>query len=260
MANRPLVVVTGRLRAAGDPGGDRVRSTYYSPTGYADAIVRAGGRPLVVPPVTHGDLDPTEWLAGADALVLTGGPDVDPTRYGQTRHPADYGIDAGIDDHEEALLRLAVDRDLPILAVCRGAQLLNVVFGGTLIQDLPSETDGSTDHGAPVDRRPVQHEVEIDQGTRLGDALGVSHTMIWSIHHQAIGRIAPGLVVTARAADGTVEGIEPADPAAGWIVAVQWHPEWRAPEDAIQQRLFDTLIGRAAAHAAGQEAGAALRS
>ena len=138
---------------------------------------------------------------------------------------------------------------MPVLAVCRGAQLLNVVLGGSLVQDLPGPPDG-LDHGGPAQRRPAVHDVNIYEGTRLHEAIEVHETTVWSIHHQAIDRLGEGLMVTARAHDHTVEAVEHSDPSAGWVVAVQWHPEDRAHIDPVAQRLFDAFVVQAAEWAA----------
>ncbi len=254
----PLVVVTGRHHSGPDRGGAWPRRFYSSPVGYTDAIARAGGRPLVLPPVTGRLHNPADWLEGVDGLVLTGGPDVDPARYGEQPHPAVYGVDNAIDEHEAGLLLLAMEEGMPVLAVCRGAQLLNVVLGGSLLQDLPEASTG-LDHGDPVKRRAAEHEVTVDEGTRLAEAIGVRRAVVWSIHHQAIDRLADGLVVTALAPDGTIEAVEPGGPSAGWVVGVQWHPEGRAHVDPVQQRLFDDFVGRAARRAR-ERTPAALRS
>ena len=255
MASRPFVVVTGRHHVGRDRGQAWPRRNYTSPDGYANAVARAGGRPLVLPPVTTVPVEAKEWLDGVDGLVLSGGPDVDPVRYGERPHPSVYGLDPAIDDHEAGLLRAALDEAIPVLAVCRGIQLLNVVLGGTLQQDLPEPPDG-LDHGGPVRRRPAEHHVTIVEGTRLAEAAGVTEAAVWSIHHQAIDRLAAGLRVTARAPDGTIEAVEPADPTAPWVVGVQWHPEGRADVDPVQQRLFDAFVEQAAR----ARASAALRS
>jgi gamma-glutamyl-gamma-aminobutyrate hydrolase PuuD len=254
----PLVVVTARHRTGRDRGERWPHRNYVSPIGYADAIARAGGRPLVIPPITETEIDAADWLDGADGLMLTGGPDIDPARYGEAADPSVYGVDDATDDHEAALLEVALEHRMPVLAVCRGAQLLNVVLGGTLVQNLPGPPD-HIDHGGPADRRPAVHDVAIYEGTRLHEAIGVHETTVWSIHHQAIDRLGDGLMVTARAPDHTIEAVEHRDPSTGWVVGVQWHPEDRAHIDPVQQRLFDSLVHQAALWA-DDRSPAALRS
>ncbi|MGH9119035.1 MAG: gamma-glutamyl-gamma-aminobutyrate hydrolase family protein [Acidimicrobiales bacterium] len=258
MPSRPFVVITGRRHLGRDRGEAWPRRSYTSPNGYADAVARAGGRPLVLPPVTGIPVGAREWLDGVDGLVLTGGPDVDPARYGERPHPSVYGLDAAVDEHEAGMLRVALEAGLPVLAVCRGAQLLNVVLGGSLVQHLP-EPPGGLDHGGPV-RRAAEHHVTIDEGTRLAEAVGATEATVWSIHHQAIDRLGTGLRVTARAPDGTIEAVEPDDPTAPWVVGVQWHPEGRADVDPFQQRLFDAFVEHADRQAGVRASAAALRS
>ncbi|MGH9246644.1 MAG: gamma-glutamyl-gamma-aminobutyrate hydrolase family protein [Acidimicrobiales bacterium] len=246
MPPRPLVLVTGRrLAAARTPW----RIEYASPRTYADAIARSGGRPLVVPVVGESAITPAEWLEGVDGLVLTGGPDVDPRRYGQDPHPRVYGVEPDADTLEAGLLEAAQDRGIAVLAICRGIQVLNVAFGGTLHQHISDRSDLG-DHGTPGDLRAADHEVRLDPGSRVAAALGVETAMVCSIHHQAIDRVGDGLVVTATSADGLVEAVELDDDAAGWVVGVQWHPEWSDGTDEIQERLFVAFVAEAARSAA----------
>jgi putative glutamine amidotransferase len=240
MPTRPLVAVTGRRLEADDLAW--TRNAYASPQNYADALARAGARPMVVPPVRAGSA--AEWLDGVDGLVLSGGGDVDPARYGKEPHPQEYGVESDVDQFELDLLGAALDRGLPVLAVCRGAQLLNVAFGGTLHQHLAA-TGGLLDHGVPSTRKPSHHRVRIVAGSQLAAALGVEAATVASIHHQAIDIVADELTVTARAPDGMVEAIEPREPGSAWVVGVQWHPEWTADRDPIQQRLFDCFVAEA---------------
>lgn len=242
MVSRPLVVITGR-RLEGD-GLPWSSAAYSSPQGYADALARAGARPVVLPPVAEGGIEAAAWLDGVGGVVLAGGADVDSAVYGEPPHPAVYGVDRIVDDLELGLLRAALDRRLPVLAVCRGLQLLNVAFGGTLHQHLVG-MPGLTDHGHPTERIPAHHDVSVVPGSRLAEALGVSATSVASIHHQAIARVADALMVTAVAPDGVVEALEPRGLGTGWVVGVQWHPEWSPARDPIQQRLFAAFVEQA---------------
>jgi putative glutamine amidotransferase len=202
------------------------------PLAYVDAIERAGGRALVIPPAED---DVEETLAALDGIVFSGGADVDPTRYGAEAHPETDAPQARRDAGELALLQAALERDLPTLAICRGFQLLNVARGGDLIQHLPEEV-GSDVHKVVPGAFAV-HPVEVKEGTRLAAIVGGTPD-VTSHHHQALGKLGDGLVECAWAADGTLEAVE--DPSQRFVVGVQWHPE--ANEDAA---LFEALVSQA---------------
>jgi putative glutamine amidotransferase len=202
------------------------------PLGYVDAIERAGGRALVIPPAEDGV---EETLDALDAIVFSGGADVDPVHYGAEPHPETDTPQARRDAGEMALLHAALERDMPTLAICRGFQLLNVARGGDLVQHLPEEV-GHHDH-KQIPGEFAVHPVEVKDGSRLGEIVG-STPQVTSHHHQALGRVGDGLVETAWAADGTLEGVE--DPSQRFVVGVQWHPE--VGEDAA---LFEALVEQA---------------
>jgi putative glutamine amidotransferase len=190
---------------------------------YARSIEGAGLVPVIVPPLS----DPTrvgEILDSAGGLLITGGEDVDPQRYGAAPHEKLGEINPTRDATELALIEAARTRKLPLLAICRGPQILNVAFGGTLYQDLPSERPSQVNHNPSGDRDVRTHDVRITPGTRLAAATGTTAMGVNSYHHQAIDRIGSGLRITAVAPDGVIEGVEGEDPA-WWILAVQWHPE-----------------------------------
>ena len=200
------------------------------PMVYVHAIERAGGRPVVVPPCEDG-VD--ETLDAVDGLLFSGGEDVDPSQYGAERHPETRGIRADRDRAELALMTAALERDMPVLAVCRGSQVLNVARGGDLVQHLP-DTVGHDRHrhtpGVFAD-----HDVELDGESRLGTLLG-DRAPVKSHHHQGYGRIGDGLREVAWADDGTVEGLE--DPSKRFAVGVLWHPE-EGDDRALFERLVD---------------------
>ncbi len=185
---------------------------------YAEAIARAGGVPVQLP----GRLRPVhrEVLGAVDALVLTGGGDVDPRLYGERPSSAVGGVDPARDEWELELTKQAVDESIPLLAICRGCQILNVARGGTLIQDLPTVT--SSNHLVLGSRDVISHQVQIQPGSRLAEIVGSDDLEVNSIHHQAVD--APGLAVEvgARSTDGVIESIELEGPPA---LGVQWHPE-----------------------------------
>lgn len=238
---RPMIAVTGRhLR----PG--RISSwaagALALPRGYTDALDRAGARPVVLPPPLDDPVEAAAVLGPFQGLVLSGGADVDPALYGQEPHPSLYGVDRTLDDFEVALVDAALASDLPILAICRGHQVLNVALGGTLDQHI-TDRPGLLVHGDPATGPGggVHHEVTIESGTRLADALGTTRCSVRSHHHQAVDELAPKAAATAWADDGVLEGFELPD---GWVVSVQWHPEATAGEDPVQQRLFDTFVAQ----------------
>jgi putative glutamine amidotransferase len=192
---------------------------------YLDAVRRAGGEPAIVPPTTD-----TERLAATlarfDGLLMLGGGDVDPRRYGARAVSEKVrGVDGRQDAFEAAALAAAFALDLPVLAICRGAQLLNVTCGGTLHQHI----DG---------HQLLDHAVTVEPGSRLA-GIGLARPIGHSVHHQSIDRVGDGLVVTAVADDGTVEGVEAAN---RWVVGVQWHPEDTAADDPAQQAIFDAFV------------------
>lgn len=206
------------------------------PGKYVDAVRRAGGLPYLLPP---GEPRLGEWLEIADALILTGGPDVDPVVYGGRPHATIYGVDRERDESDLALVRKLVEAKLPALCICRGAQVLNVGLGGTLIEHLPDVVGEKVKHRGP-NREYIPHAVTIEHESKLARILRAREASPSSSHHQAIATVAPGLRVTARAPDGTIEAVEmDRHP---WLVAVQWHPEDTAAHDPAQQRLFDELV------------------
>ncbi len=212
------------------------------PLDYVDAVERAGGRPVLVPPSSEG-ID--ETLDALDAIVFSGGADVDPSLYGADAHPETDTPQARRDAGEIALLSAALERDMPTLAICRGFQLLNVARGGDLVQHLPDETGTDVHKRTPGEF--AEHAVEVKDGTRLASIVG-GRSEVTSHHHQGIGRLGDGLVENAVAEDGTLEGVE--DPAMRFAIGVQWHPE--AGQD---DQLFESLVEEARAYRSAREAG-----
>ena len=238
MARKPVVGITTYLTPA--RWGVWEMAAALIPYDYVRAVEEAGGRALLVPPSEDGV---EETLDAVDALVFSGGSDLDPTLYGQQPHPQTDGVVVERDRAELELLQGALARDMPVLAICRGSQVLNVARGGDLVQHLP-DVVGDEKHkhtpGAWAD-----HDVEIDDGTRLGELLGGDRAPVKSHHHQGFGRLGEGLRVSAHADDGTIEALE--DPDARFAVGVLWHPE--AGED---RKLFEGLVREAAAYRAGR--------
>lgn len=201
---------------------------------YRQAMLHVGAEVRILDP----SIPVSEALQGLDGLLLTGGGDVAPERYGETPHPTVVDVDPERDRFELALIAEARQRNLPLFAICRGVQVLNVACGGTLIQDLPSEAPGSLEHNLKVPPNQAfsrAHEVWIEKESLLGnllrERLNDADTFdVNSRHHQSIKRVAPGFKVSATAPDGVVEAIE--DASAAFCLGVQWHPEnfWRTGE------------------------------
>jgi putative glutamine amidotransferase len=232
---RPLIAVTGRRLGVVDRWPHSHATV--SPRGYLDSLTRAGAWPALIDPVG----DPTGLLDRFDALVLTGGADLDPATYGQAAHEKTYSVNRVADDFELALARDAIARELPTLAICRGLQVLNVALGGTLHQHIPDHP-GIEPHGRPGEPNGGRvQEVSIDAGTLLAKVIGTNRAVATCHHHQAVDQVGEGLRVVARAGDAIVEGLELAG-AGGWLLAVQWHPEDTSATDPANQRLFDALV------------------
>jgi putative glutamine amidotransferase len=211
------------------------------PLDYVEAVERAGGRPLLVPPSEEGV---EETLDALDAVVFSGGADVAPAAYGADPHPETDTPQERRDAGELALLTAALERDMPTLAICRGFQLLNVARGGDLVQHLP-ETLGHEDHRL-VPGTFSEHSIAVKQGSKLASIVGASPA-VTSHHHQSVGRLGEGLVETAWAEDGTIEGAE--DPTRRFALGVQWHPE-AGQDDA----LFANLVAEARRYRAERRA------
>jgi putative glutamine amidotransferase len=203
------------------------------PAAYVDAVEAAGGRPLLVPPSMDGI---EETLESLDGLLFSGGSDLDPELYGQEAHAETAEVVVKRDRAEIALLQAALERDMPVLAICRGSQVLNVARGGDLVQHLPDVVgDEKHQHTPGVF---ADHEVDLIPETRVQGILG-DRAPVKSHHHQGYGRLGQGLRQAARADDGTIEALE--DPARRFAVGVLWHPE--AGEDFA---LFEALVEEAA--------------
>jgi gamma-glutamyl-gamma-aminobutyrate hydrolase PuuD len=227
---KPLIGITTYITSARFGSWEEVTSLV--PQDYVRAIEHAGGRPLLVPPSEDGI---EETLDAFDGVIFSGGSDLDPEMYGQEAHPETYGIVEQRDRAELALLEAALARDMPVLAICRGSQVLNVALGGDLVQHLPDVVGDQKHKHTPGEY--ADHEVDVHPETRLGSLLG-ERAPVKSHHHQGFGRLGEGLQEAARADDGTVEALE--DPSRRFTVGVLWHPE--AGDDL---RLFEELVAEA---------------
>jgi putative glutamine amidotransferase len=227
---KPVVGVTTYLTRAAWGAWDLEAALV--PAAYVRAVVSAGGVPLLVPPGASAE----ETLDAIDGLVFSGGSDLDPELYGEEAHPETDGVVRERDDFELELMRAALARDLPLLAICRGSQVLNVALGGDLEQHVPDRVAADTHKQTPGVF--ADHDVEVLGGTRLASIVG-DRTDVKSHHHQGYGELGEGLRESARAADGTVEALE--DPTRRFTLGVLWHPE-----EGEDLALFKALIAEAA--------------
>ena len=209
---------------------------------YIRAVMEAGGIPLLIPPTWDEELL-GRCLDRVDGLLLTGGVDVDPGLYGQAPHAALGRVDREWDALDVTAARLALARDLPVLGICRGVQVLNVAAGGTLYQDIPSQVANALQHQQSEPGWQATHEVTVAPDSRLAGILEATVVPVNTFHHQAVLDVAPGFRASAWAADGVVEGIE--SMVHRFALGVQWHPELMTERDAVQRRLFAGLVAAA---------------
>jgi putative glutamine amidotransferase len=238
---QPVIGITTRPRAitsaAGDSHAHTLERTYF------DSVLRAGGLPVLLGPV------PPHAVAGlldrVDGLVFTGGGDIEPHRYGGAAIDSMYDMNTDRDEFEIALAHEAARRRFPTLAICRGLQVVNVAFGGTLIEDIPAEV-GTAHRAAGPEVYDGHQHVRLSPGSRVAEVVGSDHLMVNSIHHQSVRDLAPGFIAVGWADDGVIEAVEHEDPA--WpMLAVQWHPEYlNDVHDVASSALFDALVAAAA--------------
>jgi putative glutamine amidotransferase len=231
----PLVGVTTSVTTDGTP------ERAYTNAAYIRAVQRAGGVPVLLPPQLDAASLEALW-SRLDGLLLTGGGDVDPARFGEERHPAVYDVSAARDELELTVTERALEDDVPVLAICRGIQVLNVALGGSLHQDIPTDLPGALTHSQKEPRDRATHPVEVTaEGTQLAAILGRPEVDVNSMHHQAIKTLGSGLREAARAPDGVIEAVElPGDER--FVVGVQWHPEELVGHDEAARRLFAALV------------------
>ena len=229
----PVIGITaGRLLENGLDG-------YKTNSGYVESILRAGGNPVLLPPTEDEEL--TEDLAEMmDGLLIPGGVDMSPCFYGESPVPQVVATDRRMDLFEIRLVRLVRAMGKPILGICRGHQLLNVAFGGTLYQDIPTQFEGAHCHYQRSDlRSELFHGVTAEDGSAIAMMMGATQFDVNTFHHQAVRDVAPGFEATAWSEDNMVEGIEADD---GRIIGVQWHPEGLSQRYPEFQRFFDAFV------------------
>ena len=239
----PLIAVTtSELRVPGssevatpahsqEPGGRRDLALALA---YPGAVSRGGGAPLIVPPFAHED-DVEAILDRVDGVVISGGPDIDPCLYGQEPHPELGPTDIGLDRFELGFVRRALERDLPLLGICRGAELMNVARGGTLLQHIEG-------HRQTEEARVPTHDVRIEEGSRLAEVLGETKVGVNTFHHQSVDQLGGGVRPVAWSDDGVIEAIEL--DGLDFAIGVQWHAEGLIDESE-QRALFAKLVGAA---------------
>jgi putative glutamine amidotransferase len=229
----PVILLPGKLTT----NSQGVRGDSFS-TGrrYSEAVARAGGVVVQAQPIAQTTAAAHELVARFDGVIIQGGGDIDPNRYGQKpRSNAIYGVSLEHDELEIAVIRAAIELDKPVLAICRGIQILNVALGGTLHQHLADVLADGESHWNK------HHEINLEPNSRVANAMKtVAPKQSHSFHHQAIDKLAPGLIVTGRAPDQTIEAVE--HNAKKWIVGVQWHPEDDADTEPDQQNLFNGFV------------------
>lgn len=249
---RPVILVSAHTEKQGTELPDAGISLSDR---YSESVLAAGGLPLVLPCTSHRDAI-EQAVKQADGVLLSGGEDVAPELY-RAETPADLldtvvPADGGRDAFERALIESTLSHRRPVLAICRGQQILNVVLGGDLIVDIPLQCPGNVGHNRMAQRLEPVHDVEILRGSLLARVTGVERMGVNSTHHQAVGRVAPGLRVVARSADGIIEALE-ADggvesPVRGlpYLLSVQFHPERLSDRLEPHRRIFDSFVAAAA--------------
>ncbi len=221
-------------------GLESARQTLNRP--YAWAVEQAGGVPLFIPATSYTE-NANAYLSVLDGLLLSGGVDVSPSQYGEEDDPELGEVDPDRDSIELPLTRLALEQDMPLFAICRGVQILNIALCGTLYQDLPSQRGSWIQHQqrlAAIPRHCVTHTIHIEPDTRLHQIVGSTRMATNSFHHQALKQIGAGLCVTAHARDGIIEAVE--SPKHRYVLGVQFHPEETAAVDEKSRLLFEDFV------------------
>ena len=245
----PVIGITASLKvdggsAAHQPLGRLVQSDLD----YVEGVISAGGVPMILPPVAEPRMAEV-LLDGIDGLLLSGGTDLDPFYYGEEWAP-ELGVTIPERDaFEIALVRLALERRMPVLGICRGMQILNVALGGTLYQDLPSHLgEDILNHWQETPKWHPAHEIEILHDSHLAEITGCQNAKVNSYHHQGIKELADGLAVAARSPDGVVEAVEYHDFSDQWLIGVQWHAEMMREVGIEHQNLFEAHVCAAKRH------------
>ena len=237
MSREPLVGVTTSITVDQNPERAYVNSAYLH------AVQQAGGVPVLLPPqLSKSSLE--RLVRGLDAVLLTGGGDMDPASFGEAPHPTLYDVAPSRDALETAVTHIALEKRTPLLAICRGIQVLNVALGGSLYQDVATDPGTQVQHSQKETRDQTTHKVAVTPGSRLAGVLGTDNVEVNSFHHQVIKALGRGLTAVAWAPDQLIEGVELADDSR-FVLGVQWHPEHLVGSSEPARRLFAALIGAA---------------
>ena len=237
MSREPLVGVTTSITVDQNPERAYVNSAYLH------AVQQAGGVPVLLPPqLSKSSLE--RLVRGLDAVLLTGGGDMDPASFGEAPHPTLYDVAPSRDALETAVTHIALEKRTPLLAICRGIQVLNVALGGSLYQDVATDPGTQVQHSQKEARDQTTHKVAVTPGSRLAGVLGTDNVEVNSFHHQVIKALGRGLTAVAWAPDQLIEGVELADDSR-FVLGVQWHPEHLVGSSEPARRLFAALIGAA---------------
>ncbi|WP_026692281.1 gamma-glutamyl-gamma-aminobutyrate hydrolase family protein [Peribacillus kribbensis] len=232
--HKPVIGITATTLFA--EGFDSVY-LHYS---YVESIRKAGGVPIVLP--TGSTEEARSWVNLCDGILLSGGEDLNPFYFGEEPHPKLGRVQAERDETELDIILYASRQKKPILGLCRGIQVLNAAFGGTIIQDIESEVPGCIKHTQLAARKTATHSITIEKSSLLYEIAGEERLLVNSFHHQAVGRVADKLKVTSVSSDGVIESVEAKHPSEGWMLAVQWHPEEMIGESPVMQQLFTEFI------------------
>jgi putative glutamine amidotransferase len=234
MSREPLVGVTTSITIGQTPERAYVNSAYLH------ALQQAGGVPVLLPPqLSKASLE--RLVRGLDALLLTGGGDVDPATFGEAPHPTLYEVAPSRDALETQVTHMALEKRMPLLAICRGIQVLNVALGGSLHQDVATEPGTDIQHSQKEARDQTTHKVMVTPQSRLARVLGTEDVEVNSFHHQVVKSLGRGLVPVAWAPDQLIEGVE-LDDDSRWVLGIQWHPEHLVGGSEPARRLFSALV------------------
>ena len=228
---KPLIGLT--------PLWDKERARYWMFPDYMDCILRAGGMPVILP-ICDSSNDLSTIINMLDGILFTGGPDIEPAEYGSTDDTGTVDVCEKRDAFELPLMRMARNLDIPTLCICRGIQILNVAMGGTVYEDIPAQYPTELLHMQRIPFSKASHIVRIEKGTIMHDLVNSDRIWVNSCHHQAIRRLASGLVVSGTAPDGLIEAVE--FPNASFCLGVQWHPERLPQDNSSSKAVFDAFI------------------
>lgn len=256
----PVIGVTATLKEDTEASATRPLGTFVrADLDYVTGVEQAGGIPLVLPPLSRDPRGAARAMVrGLDGILLSGGSDVHPDTYGEEPHSALGETIPARDAFEIEIFSRALELGLPVFGICRGMQIMNVVLGGTLYQDLPSQLrEGVLNHRQTDPKWVPTHGVEVDPDSRMAEFVGASHMKVNSYHHQAIKSLADGLEVVGRSEDGVIEALESRDFSQRWLVGVQWHAEaMRGSSEygASQRALFEAHVEAARRGSGGRAA------